>query len=60
MAGRGLHYLLDSTFEGRSLNVNLDPVDAVAALTFVPKNLIPSRTKSSTGEVEAVARPTFN
>ncbi len=46
---RALRSLLDATFEGRETEVSPDAVDAVAALTFVPKALIPTRTKSSTG-----------
>ncbi|MET3722734.1 hypothetical protein [Sphingomonas trueperi] len=46
---RALRSLLDATFEGRETEVSPDPVDAVAALTFVPKARIPTRTKSSTG-----------
>ena len=46
---RSLRALLDATFEGRGVEVEPEPVDAVVALTFVPKDRIPSRTKSSTG-----------
>ena len=48
---RALRNLLDSTFEGRGGDTVPDPVDAVPALTFVAKDRIPSRTKSSTGEL---------
>ncbi|MFF9490692.1 hypothetical protein [Streptomyces sp. NPDC014676] len=48
---RSLRDLLDATFEGRDGGVQPEPVDAVAALTFVPKAEVPSRTKSSTGPV---------
>lgn len=48
---RSLRDLLDATFEGRDGRVEPEPVDAVAALTFVPKVQVPSRTKSSTGPV---------
>ncbi|MER9316166.1 hypothetical protein NKI31_11735 [Mesorhizobium sp. M0659] len=48
---RALRNLLDSTFEGRGHGGNPDPVDAVAALTFVAKDMVSSRTKSSTGEL---------
>ncbi|KQO75972.1 hypothetical protein ASF29_12410 [Rhizobium sp. Leaf262] len=40
---------IDSTFEGRGGNIIPEPIDAVAALTFVAKEKISSRTKSSTG-----------
>ncbi|RWZ68136.1 hypothetical protein ELQ92_02550 [Labedella populi] len=46
---RSLKELLDSTFEGRGGDVTPEPVDAVAAVTFVPKDVVPTRTKSSTG-----------
>ncbi|MFD8340150.1 hypothetical protein ACFV42_47375 [Streptomyces solisilvae] len=46
---KSLRQLLDATFEGRGGEVTPEPVDAVAALTFVPKDKISSRTKSSTG-----------
>ncbi|RCG32773.1 hypothetical protein DQ384_04680 [Sphaerisporangium album] len=46
---RSLKELLDATFEGRGGDVTPEPVDAVAALTFVPKEVVPTRTKSSTG-----------
>ncbi|MFI2380576.1 hypothetical protein ACH5AO_37035 [Streptomyces sp. NPDC018964] len=48
---RSLRDLLDATFEGRDGGGRPEPVDAVAALTFVPKAEVPSRTKSSTGPV---------
>lgn len=48
---RSLRMLLDASFEGREVQVEPDPVDAVAALTFVPKAKIPTRTKSSSGPV---------
>jgi hypothetical protein len=48
---RSLRLLLDASFEGRGHDVQPEPVDAVAALTFVPAAQIPSRTKSSTGTV---------
>ncbi|RWZ68135.1 hypothetical protein ELQ92_02545 [Labedella populi] len=47
---RSLKELLDATFEGRGGDVTPEPVGAVAALTFVPKDVVPTRTKSSTGE----------
>ena len=46
---RSLRVLLDATFEGRGGEMVPEPVDAVAALTFVPTENISSRTKSSTG-----------
>lgn len=48
---RALRALLDATFEGRgsAASASPEPVDAVAALTFVPKARIASRTKSSAG-----------
>jgi hypothetical protein len=46
---KSLRALLDASFEGRGGTVTPEPVDAVAALTFVPKAEISSRTKSSTG-----------
>jgi hypothetical protein len=47
---RALKNLLDATFEGRSAEMAApETVDAVAALTFVPKAQIPTRTKSSVG-----------
>ena len=48
---RSLRLLLEASFDGRGAAVQPEPVDAVAALTFVPKKQIPSRTKSSTGAV---------
>ena len=48
---RSLRMLLDASFEGREETVQPEPVDAVAALTFVPKQKISSRTKSSNGAV---------
>lgn len=48
---RSLRVLLDATFEGRGAAQTPEPVDATAALTFVPSAAIPSRTKSSTGPV---------
>ncbi|MEV7395289.1 hypothetical protein [Streptomyces sp. NPDC091215] len=48
---KSLQKLLDATFEGRGGKVVPEPVDAVAALTFVPKAEVSSRTKSSTGPV---------
>ena len=48
---RSLRLLLEASFEGRGAAVQPEPVDAVAALTFVPMEQIPSRTKSSTGAV---------
>jgi hypothetical protein len=50
-ANRSLRMLLDASFEGRGSEVVPEPVDAVAALTFVPRHQIPSRTKSSIGAV---------
>jgi hypothetical protein len=50
-ANRSLRNLLDASFDGRGEAGQPDSVDAVVALTFVPKALIPSRTKSSTGPV---------
>jgi hypothetical protein len=46
---RALRALLDRTFEGREHKTSPEPVDAVAALTFVPKTAITTRTKSSIG-----------
>ncbi len=48
---RSLRLLLDASFEGRENRVHPEPVDAVAALTFVPTEKIFSRTKSSKGPV---------
>ena len=48
---RSLRLLLDASFEGRGELAEPEPVDAVVALTFVPGEQIPSRTKSSTGEI---------
>lgn len=48
---RSLRLLLDASFEGREAQSKPEPVDAVVALTFVPKADIPSRTKSSDGPV---------
>lgn len=48
---RSLRLLLDASIEGRSRAVQPEPVDAVAAPTFVPTGQIPSRTKTSTGAV---------
>jgi hypothetical protein len=48
---RSLRMLLDASFEGREEAVQPEPVDAVAALTFVPKQQISSRTKSSNGAI---------
>lgn len=48
---RSLRLLLEASFEGRGAAVQPEPVDAVAALTFVPTEQIPTRTKSSTGAV---------
>ncbi|GAA0998605.1 hypothetical protein GCM10009555_098250 [Acrocarpospora macrocephala] len=42
-----LRNLLDATFEGREDSAAPEPVDAVAALTFVPSAEVPERTKSS-------------
>ncbi|NUB45906.1 hypothetical protein GEU84_016030 [Fertoebacter nigrum] len=46
---KSLRVLLDATFEGRGTEQTPEPVDAVVALTFVPKAEISRRTKSSTG-----------
>lgn len=46
---RALRTLLDATFEGREHATSPEAVDAVAALTFVPKAVIATRTKSSVG-----------
>lgn len=46
---RSLKELLDATFAGRGDDAPAQPIDAVAALTFVPKAKVSSRTKSSTG-----------
>ena len=46
---RSLRVLLDASFEGRGKTDAPEPVDAVAALTFVPNADISARTKSSTG-----------
>ncbi len=48
---RSLRLLLDASFEGQGENAQPEAVDAVAALTFVPKAQIPARTKSSIGTV---------
>ncbi|MEQ8292777.1 MAG: hypothetical protein RIA08_11285 [Roseovarius sp.] len=48
---RSLRILLDASFEDREKGLQPEPVDAVAALTFVPKAQISSRTKSSDGAV---------
>ena len=48
---RSLQILLDASFEGRGADIEPEEVDAVAALTFVPKHKIPTRTKSSSGEI---------
>ena len=48
---RSLRMLLDASFEGRGQDIEPSPVDAVAALTFVPKATIPTRTKSSNGDL---------
>ncbi|ETX12966.1 hypothetical protein OCH239_14975 [Roseivivax halodurans JCM 10272] len=48
---RSLRMLLDASFEGRDRIAEPEQVDAVAALTFVPKAQIPTRTKSSSGEI---------
>lgn len=48
---RSLRILLDASFEGRDAGLKPEVVDAVAALTFVPNEKIPSRTKSSNGPV---------
>jgi hypothetical protein len=48
---RSLRLLLEASFEGRGQIVEPEPVDAVAALTFVPTGQVPSRTKSSTGAI---------
>lgn len=48
---RSLKLLLDASFEGRDAQAQPETVDAVVALTFVPKPDIPSRTKSSDGPV---------
>ena len=48
---RSLRLLLEASFDGRGATVQPEPVDAVAALTFVPTKQIPTRTKSSTGAV---------
>ena len=49
--GHVLRNLLDASFEGRGELADPEPVDAVAALTFVPKAQISARTKSSSGDV---------
>lgn len=46
---RSLKLLLEDAFEGRGVEMRPSPVDAVAALRFVPHEDISSRTKSSTG-----------
>lgn len=48
---RSLRLLLEASFEGRGETAMPTPVEAVAALTFVPGAQISSRTKSSTGAV---------
>jgi hypothetical protein len=48
---RSLRLLLDASFEGKGELAEPEPVAAVVALTFVPKEQIPVRTKSSNGEI---------
>lgn len=48
---RSLRLLLDASFGGRDAHAQPETVDAVAALTFVPKAQISTRTKSSDGPV---------
>lgn len=48
---RSLRLLLDASFEGKGEMDPPEPVDATVALTFVPSAQIPSRTKSSNGEI---------
>ncbi|KAB6717080.1 MULTISPECIES: hypothetical protein [Roseobacteraceae] len=48
---RSLRLLLDASFEGRDADAQPETVDAVAALTFVPKAQISTRTKRSDGPV---------
>ena len=48
---RSLRLLLDASFEGKGELEAPEPVDATVALTFVPSKQIPSRTKSSAGEI---------
>ena len=50
---RSLRILLDASFEGRGAGLPPEEVDAVAALTFVPKAEISSRTKSSSGAISS-------
>jgi hypothetical protein len=50
---RSLRLLLDASFEGRRTLAEPEPVDAVVALTFVPKPHIPTRTKSLSGPVRS-------
>lgn len=46
---RSLRAYIEASFEGRGVEMSPEPIDAVAALTFVPKAQISSRTKSSVG-----------
>lgn len=48
---RSLRLLLDASFEGKGELAAPEPVSATVALTFVPSEQIPSRTKSSNGEI---------
>ena len=50
---RSLRILLDASFEGRGAGLPPEEVDAVAALTFVPKAEISNRTKSSSGAISS-------
>ncbi|MBB3035080.1 hypothetical protein [Alteriqipengyuania lutimaris] len=50
---RSLRILLDASFGGRGASLPPEEVDAVAALTFVPKAEISSRTKSSSGAISS-------
>ncbi|MEN7536652.1 hypothetical protein [Aurantiacibacter flavus] len=50
---RSLRIPLDASFEGRGAGLPPEEVDAVAALTFVPKAEISSRTKSLSGAISS-------
>ncbi|WP_238369210.1 hypothetical protein [Heliomarina baculiformis] len=48
---RSLRLLLDNSFRGQGEQAAPKQVDAVAALTSVPTEKIPSRTKNSNAEI---------
>lgn len=50
-ANPALSRLLDDAFDGRETAPTPKPKDAEAALTFVPSNEIPMRTKDSFGDL---------